>query len=128
MITTSIQNESKWHPHGPPVGSRWPKRPHDGNKRFQYGHKEAPRGPKMAPKGSKMALGDTRMVPRGPHKTPTCPKDGHKSPHEVQMNAKMTTYGKIVKSKKTLFFLSIFNENDLGGAQGGTNFDPFWPI
>ena len=30
--------------------------------------------------------------------------------------------------EKTMFFLSIFNENDLGGAQDGTNFDRFWTI
>ena len=75
MLPKSTENEAKWHPHGPPEGSRWPKRPHDGNKRLQHIHKEAPRGPMMAIGGSKMALGDPKMVPRCPKTAPRWPQN-----------------------------------------------------
>ena len=65
VVPKSNPNGSKWHPREPPVGSRCPKRPHDGSKRLQHGHKEDPRAPKMAPRAFKMAPGDPKMASKG---------------------------------------------------------------
>ena len=62
------------------MGSRWIKRPHDGNKFLQHGHKEAPGAPEMALRAFKMALRDLKMVPRWLQKAPTTSKDGIKAP------------------------------------------------
>ena len=59
------------------VGSRCPKRPHDGSKWLQHGHKEDPRAPKMDLRAFKMGPGDPqngfkalqhvpKMASRGP--------------------------------------------------------------
>ena len=62
------------------MGSRWPKRPQDGNKSLQHSHKEAPGPAEMALRAFKMALRDLKMVPRWLQKAPTWSKDGIKSP------------------------------------------------
>ena len=124
-----IQNRLKMKQNGTHMGSWWAP--------------DGPRGPRMAARGSKRATRRLQDVPRWPQEAPRWhqgsprrSQDGlirrHKAPkmasrgtHEVQMGCQNDVLRKKREFQKNVVFLSIFNENDLGGAQDGTNFDRF---
>ena len=101
------------------MGSRWPKRPHDGNKSLQHDHKEAPGAPEMALGAFKMALRNLKMVPRWLQKAPTWPKE---TPNEVQND--LTKQNRAF-AKKPLFLLRFSMKMTFGEVQNGINFDGF---
>ena len=124
-----IQNRTKMRQNGAHMGSWWAP--------------DGPRGPRMAARGSKRATRKLQDVPRWPQEAPRwhqgsprrsqdglirphrAPKMASRGAHEIQMGCQNDVLRKIVNFKKTLFFIGIFIENDLGGARDVPNFDRF---